>query len=156
MRPRLGAALLLGLLTAAAVPASAQAQVRDDRTYVYNSSGVQLPLPPQVFGQDEVQAAGGVSCRSSISSGGPILDTGVITTQDLMGRDVTTGYVRLVTPLGQRAKRLDCSRLYELEIQRLQMELELARMNLPGRSSRQATSEPSAAAGVVTATPRPR
>lgn len=112
--------------------ASAQiVAVAPDRSYVYSSSGVNLPAPVQSYGQDEVQGAGGVSCRSAVGGGGPYVDTGVLGSNDIYGRNTATAYARVVVPLGRAPKRLDCNRLYELEIQRLKMELELARMSLP-------------------------
>ncbi len=39
-----------------------------------------------------------------------------------------TGYVRLIVPLGSPPKRLDCIRLYEMELQRLRQELTLMKM----------------------------
>lgn len=35
------------------------------------------------------------------------------------------GYARVVIPLGTRPKRIDCSQIFELEIERLRKELEL-------------------------------
>lgn len=40
-------------------------------------------------------------------------------------------YRRVVIPIGRTPKRLDCSWLYELEVERLQMELRLLKMGLP-------------------------
>lgn len=113
----------------------AQAQVvgsTDDRTYVYANSGVALPTNTPNYGQDEVQAAGGVACRSSVSGGGPYVDTGIVGSEDRFGRNTTSAYARLVVPLGERPRRIDCTSLYELEIERLRMELTLARMNMQG------------------------
>ena len=39
------------------------------------------------------------------------------------------GYARITVPLGKKPKRLDCSKLYELEIVRLKEEIALLRMN---------------------------
>ncbi|RST31326.1 hypothetical protein HMF7854_11110 [Sphingomonas ginkgonis] len=38
------------------------------------------------------------------------------------------GYARVTIPLGRRPERLDCSRLYELEIARMKREIELLKM----------------------------
>ena len=38
-------------------------------------------------------------------------------------------YARVTMPLGKRPKRIDCSRVYELEIERLREEVALLRMN---------------------------
>ena len=40
-----------------------------------------------------------------------------------------TAYARLTIPLGQRPRRIDCTRLYELEIGRLRREIEMLRLN---------------------------
>lgn len=45
-------------------------------------------------------------------------DTGVI------------GYARVIVPLGSTPERLDCRRLYDLEIARLKMEIETMKMGL--------------------------
>ena len=111
--------------------ASAQTVVADDRSYVYTNSGVTLPAPVQSYGQDEVQAAGGVACRSAVGGGGAYIDMGMVNSADVLQRDVTSAYARVVVPLNRAPKRVDCTRLYELELQRLRMELELARMSLP-------------------------
>ncbi|MEQ7872384.1 hypothetical protein ABDK56_00040 [Sphingomonas sp. ASV193] len=39
-----------------------------------------------------------------------------------------TGYARLTLPLGPRPKRIDCSRIYEMEIARMRREMELLQM----------------------------
>ncbi len=38
------------------------------------------------------------------------------------------GYARVTMPLGHRPPRIDCSRLYELEIARMKREIELLKM----------------------------
>lgn len=105
--------------------------VAQDRNYVYTNAGVYLPQPTQTYGQDEVQAAGGVACRSAVGGGGPYIDAGVVGSGDKFSEQVTTAYARVVVPLGRAPKRLDCTKLYALEIERLKMELELARMSMP-------------------------
>ncbi|MBB4657939.1 hypothetical protein [Parvularcula dongshanensis] len=94
---------------------------------VLNQNSVFLPTPPTATGQDMVRSAGGTSCQTAVASGGPFLDVGVIGSQDLHARDTGAVYGRLVVPIGRRAKRVDCTRLYDLEIQRLRMELEVLR-----------------------------
>ncbi len=93
----------------------------------YNQQGFNLPSAPRATGQDVVRGAGGISCQSAIGSGGPTLDMGVIGTNDIYNRDSAALYGRLTIPLGKRPKRVDCTRLFELEVSRLQMELELMR-----------------------------
>ncbi len=40
------------------------------------------------------------------------------------------GYARVIIPIGRTPKRLDCNRLYELEIQRLKAEIEMLLIGL--------------------------
>ncbi|MEM6913274.1 MAG: SPOR domain-containing protein [Pseudomonadota bacterium] len=87
-----------------------------------------LPNAPMTTGQDIVRGADGTSCQTAIASGGPYLDVGVLQSQDFYQRDSAAVYGRVVIPIGKRAKRLDCTRLYQLEIERMRMELELLRL----------------------------
>ena len=97
--------------------------------------GVALPNAALPSGSDEVRAADGTSCRSAVGGDGAYVDTGVIGSPGQSGSDFSGAvYTRLVVPLGGRTKRLDCASLYELEIQRLKMELDLARMGLSGQA----------------------
>jgi hypothetical protein len=98
---------------------------------VYNQSSVYLPSPPIAQGQDMVRGSSGVSCQTAIGSGGPYVDIGVIGSQDVFNRDTASVYGRVVVPLGKRPKRPDCTKLYDLEISRMRMEIELLRMGLP-------------------------
>lgn len=95
---------------------------------VYNQTSVNLPAPPVAYGQDIVRAADGVSCQSSVASGGPYLDVGMIGSTDVFERQSQAIYGRVVMPLGRRSKRVDCTRLYELEIARMRLEMEVLRM----------------------------
>ena len=77
-------------------------------------------------------------CSQSINSSGGYLDFGIA------GGDLNTyttpapaspgqsaiGYARLIIPLGNSPKRLDCARLYDLEIARLKAEIQLLRVGL--------------------------
>lgn len=113
--------MLIGLL-----PVQAQDLVYLDRgDKGFNLPGVSLPQ-----GQDEVRAADGTSCRSAVGGAGTYLDVGAIK-DSLSGdpQDVAT-YARVVIPLGSRPSRLDCAKLYALEIERLQMELRLLKMGV--------------------------
>lgn len=97
----------------------------------FNLPGVQLPQ-----GHDEVRAADGTTCRSAVSGAGAYLDAGVIGNPDSTGGSKgLSAYGRVVIPLGKKPGRLDCGRLYDLEVQRLQMELRLMQMGL-GRQGR--------------------
>lgn len=93
----------------------------------YNQNGFNLPSIPNVTGQDIVRGSGGISCQSSVGSGGPNFDLGIIGSNDMYNRDSTAVYGRITVPLGKRPKRVDCTKLYDLEISRLRMELQLMR-----------------------------
>jgi len=118
------------LMTIAASTSAVQAQetstIINQNTVGFNLPGVTLPQ-----GHDEVRAADGTTCRSAISGSGAYLDFGVIgNPNENSSRSAMSSYGRIVIPLGRKAKRLDCSRLYDLEVQRLQMELRLMQMGL--------------------------
>ena len=91
----------------------------------FNLPGVQLPQ-----GHDEVRAADGTTCRSAVSGSGAYLDVGIIGNPDSGAAAGVSHYGRLVVPIGKKAKRLDCSRLYDLEVQRLELELRLMQLGL--------------------------
>ena len=96
----------------------------DNRSY-----GMYLPAPVQPSGHDEVRAADGTTCRSAVAGNGPVLDVGGIGAQGVNGGQANgIVYGRIVVPLGRKPKRLDCSSLYALEIERLRHELRLAKM----------------------------
>lgn len=95
-----------------------------------------------VTGGDEVRARDGMSCRQG-SYVGPTFDVGVSLTpfnstssalqsalQVQSFNSLTTQgqgagvYARVVVPFGRQPERLDCGRLFNLEIERLQMELQ--------------------------------
>lgn len=113
---------------------------------IYNQNAVTLPTPPIANGQDVVRGVSGASCQSAIASAGPYLDLGVIGSQDVFNRDTAALYGRIVIPIGERPKRLDCTKLYELEITRLKVELDLLRLGAPLREASSTTSVSPAAA----------
>ncbi|TGQ71057.1 MAG: hypothetical protein E5V49_14150 [Mesorhizobium sp.] len=108
-----------------------------------NESGFNLPGVTLPQGQDEVHAADGTTCRSAVSGSGAYVDLGVIRGNNQSNNDVAT-YGRVVIPIGRTPKRVDCSRLYELEVERLQLELKLLKMGLgaDGQTASVATSAP--------------
>ena len=114
------AAGALAVLLFAALQANA-----DD---VNQNSGFSLPGVTLPQGTDEVRAADGTSCRSAVGGNGAYLDVGVIGKQSTA--DDNAYYGRVVVPLGKSPKRLDCAKLYELEVERLKLELELAKAGL--------------------------
>lgn len=104
--------------------------------------GIYLPPPPTgPGGEDSIETAGGTRCRQSMNSNGAYLDLGATGSaaspvDDPARQFVTDGrdreasaYIRLTVPLGRRPQRIDCQRVYQLEIQRLQREIEMLRMN---------------------------
>jgi len=136
------------ILTVALVAAGISPVLAED---VYNlnqnESGFNLPGVTLPQGQDEVHAADGTTCRSAVSGSGAYLDLGVIRGNNKSNNDVAT-YGRVVIPIGRTPKRVDCSRLYELEVERLQLELKLLKMGLgaDGQTASVAASAPATAA----------
>lgn len=107
-----------------------------------DTKGFYLPTAPSgPGGTDTIESASGARCSQSINSAGAYFDVGVALGSDKSEldysgsgdmrdiRDVTTlGYARLVVPLGKKPERLDCIRLYEMELQRLREEIKLMQM----------------------------
>lgn len=105
------------------------------------AEGLYLPPPPTgPGGEDRIETASGTRCSQSINSNGSYLDVGMAGTAannrqayaspllgDRAGSEAL-GYVRMTIPLGKRTARLDCTRLYELEIQRMRREIELLKL----------------------------
>ncbi len=114
----------MGILIAAGCLYSNSAQAQDSTT----SAGFTLPGVTLSQGTDEVRAADGTSCRSAVGGSGAYVDMGLIGNKG--NSSDGSYYGRVVVPLGKGPKRLDCSRLYELEVERLQLELELAKAGL--------------------------
>lgn len=101
--------------------------------------GLFLPAAPSgPGGEDSITTSEGVRCTQSVNSSGGYLDFGVA------GGDINTyatppsgpagqgaiGYARIVIPLGATPKRLDCARLYDLEIARLKAEIQMLKVGL--------------------------
>lgn len=128
---RLGLAALIAL--GAAHAASAQNYYNPYNNYVNQtySYGLYLPQVPQPTGQDEVRAADGTTCRSNAASNDAYLDVGGIGGQGTDGAFTSgTVYGRVIVPLGTVPNRVDCTKLYMLEIERLQHELAMVRSGL--------------------------
>ncbi|RWB76215.1 MAG: hypothetical protein EOQ50_12235 [Mesorhizobium sp.] len=122
--------LTLSLLPALALVSRGLAE--DILNLNQNQTGFSLPGVSLPQGQDEVHASDGTTCRSAVSGSGAYLDLGVIrgnNSSNHTNSDIAT-YGRVVIPIGRTPKRVDCSRLYELEVERLQMELKLLKMGL--------------------------
>ena len=125
MRKILGtAAILIPLLLG-----SASVHAEDIYNLNQNQTGFNLPGVTLPQGQDEVRAADGTTCRSSVSGSGAYVDVGVIRGNGSSSSEYAT-YGRVVVPIGRQAKRVNCEKLYELEVARLEMELKLLKMGL--------------------------
>jgi hypothetical protein len=111
---------------------SAPAFAVDTTVYQNNSqTGMTLPNVSLPSGADEIRAGDGTSCRSSVGGDGAYIDSGIIGSPGGNGLEQSGSfYSRVVIPLGEKPRRLDCSTLYDLEVQRLRMELQLAKMGL--------------------------
>jgi len=126
MRQVFRKAALTAFLLCAAAGAS---QAGDVYTLNQNQTGFSLPGVALPQGQDEVRAADGTTCRSAVSGNGAYIDMGVIGGQGIASGQMAT-YGRVVIPLGRTPTRLDCAKLYALEVERLKMELQLLKMGL--------------------------
>lgn len=127
--PRAGFYALAAFFSA---EASAQSAGNPYGSSYYNQTyqhGLALPHVPLPSGSDEFRAADGTACRSNTASNDAYLDVGAIGSQDVEGSSIGgTFYGRIIMPLGPKPKRLDCTQLYTLEIERLRHELQLVRM----------------------------
>ena len=99
-------------------------------------SGVYLPPAPQgPGGEDTIETQSGTRCRQSINGNEGYLDVGVTGSTasgvpnnsnivvSINERDrQALGYARINVPLGRKPKRLDCSRLYELALLKMNAE----------------------------------
>ena len=100
------------------------------------------PAPNGPGGEDSIETSSGTRCRQSINGNGAYLDVGMAashsngTTNDPYrhGSSVrddgneALGYARVVMPIGPKPQRIDCSRLYEMELARMKREIELLKM----------------------------
>lgn len=142
--PALHAALIASCLCAAAARGDGYAS-RDSHF------GMNLPQTVLPNGADEIRTSDGTSCRSAVGGDGTYADFGVMGSPDTneVGGAVAV-YGRVVVPFGGTSERLDCTKLYDLEIQRLKMELHLARMGVnkqgaaPDQWAREGWSSPAA------------
>lgn len=121
---------LFGMLTCYCAGTEAQTQ----NSFFSNqsvSNGYLLPHVPVPNSFDEVRAADGTSCRTSMAGNGSYLDIGSIGNKGV-NSDFDSGsvYARVIVPLGERPQRIDCSQLYYHEIERLRYELRLAKSGI--------------------------
>jgi hypothetical protein len=142
------------ILTSAVLGAllfASEARSEDIYRLSQNQNGFDLPGVTLPQGQDEVRAADGTTCSAAISGSGAYLDVGIIKNNRVLDSGEFATYGRVVIPLGRTPKRLDCARLYELEVERLQMELSLLKMGvlpddveITGSTTRTAAANPKA------------
>lgn len=105
------------------------------------NEGIYLPAAPRgAGGEDSIETAGGTRCRQSMNANGAYLDIGVAGTaaepldnsrQIAYSRERDSSalvYARVTIPLGKQPPRIDCTRIFEMEIARLREELALLRM----------------------------
>jgi len=122
---------ILGVSLLALAALGAETRAEDRYVLNQNQTGLDLPGVNLPQGYDEVRTSDGTSCRSSNSGDGAYADMGVIGGNDDEGRMKSGAvYGRVVVPLGKRGTRLDCRRLYDLEIERLQAEVRLLKAGL--------------------------
>lgn len=117
--------------------AGAPATLANDDRYIINQNQTGVTLPGVVMpnGFDEVRAADGTTCRSSMAGSGAYLDSGVIGGGLNGSSNSVSAYGRLVLPLGETPPRLNCNRLYQLELQRLELEVRLLKQGLDPRAA---------------------
>jgi hypothetical protein len=103
------------------------------------ADGLLLPPPPVgPGGEDSITTSEGVRCSQSINSSGGYLDLGVAggdlstyySATSTATNNTAVGYARVIIPLGKRPKRIDCSKLYQLEIERLRAEIQALQIGL--------------------------
>jgi hypothetical protein len=102
------------------------------------ADGILLPpAPVGPGGEDSITTSDGVRCSQSINSNGGYLDLGIAggNLGNYYGAPTTTdqstiGYARIIIPLGEAPRRLNCDRLYQLEIQRLKAEIQMLQIGL--------------------------
>jgi hypothetical protein len=111
---------------------------------VASAQGVILPPSTPSFGQDEFHASDGTSCRSSMD-GAKRIEAAAYGTGSRyndhrreglfngFSQDPTQNvgaYVRFSISLDARKKRMDCNRLYELELHKRELELNMMKQSL--------------------------
>jgi len=92
-----------------------------------SSLNLALPTSPGNYQSDKFRA-GELDCSNAIGSATQFETgvTGLISKNDIGGADVGDigVYARIIIPLGKRVKsRIDCNRLYELELRKKELEV---------------------------------
>lgn len=106
------------------------------------TSGVYLPSAPGGSGgEDSIETSSGTRCRQSMNNNGTYLDVGMTGSAASPNRmsgfsyndsrdKEAMAYVRMTIPIGRKPDRIDCSKIYELELDKLRREVELLRMGV--------------------------
>ena len=117
-------------LAALTVLAGATTAHSSDYANRSSHSGFSLPGVSSPSGFDEVRASDGTTCRSSLGNRGAYLDVGGIASEN--GGRIRDGavYGRLIVPLGEKPARIDCRNLYQMEIERLRLEVKAMKASL--------------------------
>ena len=110
----------LAALILAIGASSASAEVFRTRSH---QTGFSLPGVSSSAGADEVRAADGTTCRSAVGHRGAYVDVGSVASQDDGRFGNASVYGRVIIPLGKRPRAIDCTDLYQLEMERLRMEV---------------------------------
>ncbi len=102
-----------------------------------NAESLSIPNATIPSGYDRITTSDGTTCESSIASD-MYVQTGLMgvkvnkdysngssmyDSKNLEGKDNFGIYAQVVIPIGKKRKRIDCNRLYELEIRNLKAQL---------------------------------
>ncbi|ENM5936130.1 hypothetical protein CTB58_004023 [Vibrio mimicus] len=106
--------------------------------FYIKAESLSIPSATIPSGYDRITTSDGASCESTIASD-MYIQTGLMgvkvnqeyghntkhydSSSRLQDRDNFGIYAQIVIPIGERKKRIDCSRLYELEIRNLKAQL---------------------------------
>jgi hypothetical protein len=120
-------AALAALMAVAAAGCGAAPATAQNVYLNQKQNGINLPAATLPQGYDEVRTSDGATCHSNVSNSGAYFDTGVIGNGG--GADGTSNgdlsaYGRVVIPIGRTPPRLDCTKMYELEVLRLRLQIE--------------------------------
>ena len=105
----------LALVLASGYTANAAAEV----------SGINIPPPASSYNYDEIRTSGGSHCRQALGSN-VTSEVGMVANDNGDAVDSGAIYGRIVYHFGT-PKRIDCSKMYNLEIEMLRQEVEMLR-----------------------------
>ena len=109
-----------------------------------NSLNLNIPNTSRSFQQDRIRSSDGVDCAMAIGSGTAV-EFGVVglvsdgDPYDRFGQPVIEEqeftkdvgvYGKIIIPIGAPKKRIDCTQLYKLEIERKELELQKLRQEI--------------------------